>query len=310
VKTFVGYPEIKPEALTFFEVLKSAGIRTAAVTSHFYFTEKRGIIQGVEDWDNRDATNLKDSNKDVASPRIVPRAIEKLRVLSAAKRRFALFVHLFEPHSTYVTHPGFPITERGVKGLEQKYDHEVKFADLWLGKLLDGLKDAGLADTTAVVVYGDHAEAFGEHRIYFHGQTLYNEVLHVPLVVRLPRGPHHVVQERAALLDLAPTILDLMGLDAAETFQGISLLPLVFGGRGPADRRIGAVLLAYPAWPKAQQALFLGQYKVTFRVTENRLEVYDLTADPGEQKNLAATRPDLAARMRRELTTFAEQELQ
>jgi len=68
--TFDGYREMKPRR-TFFEVLRDKHVRTAAVTSHFYFTEKRGIIQGVEDWDNRDATNLKDSNKDISSPRIV-----------------------------------------------------------------------------------------------------------------------------------------------------------------------------------------------------------------------------------------------
>jgi len=310
VKTFTGYPELKPDALTFFEALRDAGVTTAAVTSHFYFTDKRGITQGVEGWDNRDATNLKDSNKDIASPRIVPRALEKLRALAAAKKRFALFVHLFEPHSTYVTHPGYKITEHGVAGLQQKYDFEVKFADEWLGKLLAGLREAGLEKTTAVVIWGDHAEAFGEHRIYFHGQTLYHEVLHVPLVVRLPGGPRRVVKERVALLDLAPTLLDLMNVPAPESFQGISLVPQLYGRSGPADRRIGAVLMAYPAWPKAQQALYTGRYKAIFRVTENRFEVYDRASDPREQKDLAASDPSLAARLRKELTSFVEQELQ
>jgi arylsulfatase A-like enzyme len=311
-KTFVGYPELTDEAVTFFESMKQANIRTAAVTSHFYFTTKRGITQGVEDWDNRDATNLRDSNKDVASPRIVPRAVEKLRALASEKRRFALFVHLFEPHSTYVTHPGDPpVTERGGKALEQKYDYEVRFVDRWLGKLLEGLHAAGLEKNTAVLVFGDHAEAFREHGLYFHGQTLYNECLHVPLMLRLPGGPRRVVRERVALLDLAPTLLELMGVEVPASFQGLSLLPLVHGtGAWPGDRRIGAVLLAYPAWPKAQQAVWSGRYKAIQRITENRFEVYDLEKDPGEQRDLSGSDPELAARLRRELTRFAEQELQ
>ncbi|MFH1132576.1 MAG: sulfatase-like hydrolase/transferase, partial [Pseudomonadota bacterium] len=143
VKTLTGYPQLKEEAVTVFEVLKDAGVRTAAVSSHFYFVEKQGITQGVEEWDNSGAKNIKDSNKDIASPRIVPRAIAKLKELAAAKKRFILFVHLFEPHSTYMKHPEYPITKQGVAGLRQKYDSEVKFVDMWFGKLLDGLKEAG-----------------------------------------------------------------------------------------------------------------------------------------------------------------------
>ena len=118
----------------------------------------------------------------------------------------------------------------------------------------------GLANNTAVIAYADHGEAFGDHRFYFHGQALYNEVIHIPLIVRLPgkRPPVKVVKERVALLDLAPTILSLMGLPAPEGFQGISLLPQMYGAKADPKRRIGAVLMPYPAWPKGQQALFLG----------------------------------------------------
>lgn len=311
-KTFTGYPEMKPEALTFWEVLQQQKIATAAVTSHFYFTDKRGITQGFDSWDNRDATNIKDSNKDIASPRIVPRAIDKLKELASARRRFALFVHLSEPHSTYVTHPGpdFRITERGVKGLEQKYDMEIRFVDGWLRKLLDGLREAGLEQTTAVMLFGDHAEAFGEHKLYFHGQTLYNEILHVPLVLRVPGGPRRVVRDRVALLDIGPTVLELMGARVPDSFQGVSLLPLAHGAAADPARRIGAVLLAYPAWPKAQQAAFLGDHKAIFRVTENRFEAYDLKRDPGEQKDLAQSDAALAAKLRAQLTRFVEEELQ
>jgi choline-sulfatase len=308
----VGYPELKPEAVTFFKILSEAGIATAATTSHFYFEPKRGITQGVADWDNRDATNLVDSNKDIASPRIVPRAIAKLRALAAAGRRFVLFVHLFEPHSTYVTHPGpeYRITERGVQGLEQKYDFEIRFADSWLGKLLDALEGPGLAGKTAVILFADHGESFGEHhRTYFHGQDLYNPVIHVPLVVSIPAGPTRVVRDWVPLLDVAPTVLELMGASVPATFQGSSLLPLVHGATSP-PRKIGAVLMPYPAWPKGQRALLSGRYKAIQRVTENRFELYDLEEDPGEQKDLAALRPDLAQKLREELTRFADEELQ
>jgi arylsulfatase A-like enzyme len=312
-KRFAGYPRIKPEAQTVFEALGDGGVRVAAVSSHFYFKPMRGITQGVEDWDNRDATNIKDSNKDISAPRIVPRAVAKLKDLAATGKRFVLFVHLAEPHSTYVKHTGFRYTERGVKGLQQKYDFEIKFVDAWLAKLLDGLAAAGVDGNTAVVLFSDHGEAFGEHKFYFHGQALYNEVLHVPLIIRLP-GRHArraVVRERVALLDMAPTILELTGVAVPDGFQGLSLAPLLHGDKieGLAKRRIGARLMPYPAWPKGQQAMLSGPYKALLRVTENRFEVYDLREDPREQQNLALAQPELARRLRQELLSFVEEEM-
>ena len=308
-RRFTNYPALKPEAVTVFEVLRDNGFTTAAVTSHFYFKDRRGITQGIKDWDNRGATDIKGSNKDIASPRIVPRAVAKLKSLAAAKKRFALFVHLFEPHSTYVRHRQFPITKKGVKGLKQKYDFEVKFVDLWVGKLLAGLKEAGLDDNTAIIVFSDHGESFGEHKLYFHGQALYNEVINVPLMVRLPGGKKRVVKDRVALLDIAPTMLELMGIPAPQTFQGRSLLPAVHGERSSTKRRIGSLLMRYPSWPKGWRAMISGDYKVLHRVTENRLEIYDLAVDPGEKTNLALSDRALAKKLRLELTRFAEEEL-
>ena len=307
-KRFTGYPAVKPEATTVFEVLAAGGFTTAAVTSHFYFKKRRGITQGVADWDNAEATNLKDSNKDISAPRIVPRAIRKLKALAAANKRFALFVHLFEPHSTYVRHRQFPITKRGVAGLQQKYDHEIKFVDLWVGKLLDGLKAAGLDQKTAIIAFSDHGEAFGEHRLYFHGQALFNEVINVPLIVRIPGGPQRVVKHRVALLDIAPTMLELAGLQPPASFQGRSLLPAVRGEALP-PRLIGAVLMPYPAWPKGHRAMISGDHKVIHRYTENLLEIYDLAGDPGEKQNLARSQPQLAKKLRQELGSFVEDQL-
>ncbi len=310
-KRFTGYPPLKEEAQTFFEVLQERGVATAAASSHFYFKPKRGITQGVSDWDNRDATSLRDSNQDIASPRIVPRALAKLQQLTRSKQRFVLFVHLFEPHSTYVKHREYPITKRGTAGLKQKYEFEVKFVDVWVGKLLEGLARQGLRDKTAVILFSDHGEAFGEHKVYFHGQTLFDEVIHVPLILSMPGlAGGRVVDQRVALLDVAPTILELFSVPVPDAFQGYSLLPLARGEKGEVDRAIGAVLMPYPAWPKGQQALISGHHKAILHTTENRFEVYDLDADPGEKRNLALTDKPLAARMRQRLATFIEQELQ
>ncbi|MCB9557638.1 MAG: sulfatase-like hydrolase/transferase [Deltaproteobacteria bacterium] len=301
---FTGYPPLADKALTIFELLSDAGVATAAVTSHFYFEAKRGIRQGVANWDNAGATTLRESNKDIASPRTVPRALDKLKQLAADKRkRFALFVHLFEPHSTYVKHPQYPITERGTAALRQKYQFEVKFVDQWIGKLLSGLEQLGLRDNTAIIVFSDHGEAFGEHRFYFHGQALYEEVLRVPLIVHVPGRSAKLMRQPVGLIDIAPTIAALFGLAAPPSFQGYSLLA------PPADRTLGAVLLPYPAWPKGQRAMIRGRHKVIFRVTENRFEVYDLDIDPAEKHDLQQQDPLRAKRLLAEFEAFAEQAL-
>ncbi len=308
-KRFTNYPSLKPKAQTVFEVLTAGGVTTAAVTSHHYFKPRRGITQGIKDWDNRGAKDISGGNRDIASPRIVPRAVAKLKALAAAKKRFAMFVHLFEPHGTYVRHRQFPITKKGVAGLRQRYDFEVKYVDLWIGKLLAGLKEAGLSDNTAIIVFSDHGESLGEHKIYFHGQTLYDEVINVPLIVRLPGAKQRVVRDKVALMDIAPTMLELMGIEAPSTFQGQSLLPAVHGEPNTEKRRIGALLMRYPSWPKGWRAMISGDYKVLHRFTENRMEIYNLAADPKESKNLALTDPTLTKKLKQELATFMEQEL-
>lgn len=306
---FTGYPKLKSEAITLFETLRDNGFATAAVTSHFYFTAKRGITQGVENWDNDGATNLKDSNKDIASPRIVPRAIRKLKKLKDAGKKFALFVHLFEPHSTYVKHREYPITKRGVAGLRQKYDFEVKYVDQWIGKLLASLGPLGLAENTAVVLFSDHGEAFGEHKFYFHGQALYGEVLHVPLIMSIPGMTSQVINDRVGLVDLMPTVLDLVGISAPPQLQGRSLLPNGEGKIVIPERGLGAVLLRYPAWPKGQRAMIRGDHKAILRTTENRFELYNLKTDPREQNNLALKDPALARKWRAALSQFISEEL-
>jgi arylsulfatase A-like enzyme len=309
VKRFTGYPAIDPSAETVFERLQRAGIHTTAVSSHFYFSAERGIRQGFDAWDNRGAKDIRGSNKDIASPRIVPRALEVLRRLATTKQRFALFVHLFEPHSAYVKHRQYRYLARGVAGLKERYGYEVAFADAWLGRLLEGLSSSGLARNTALVLFSDHGEAFGEHKFYFHGQALYEEVLRVPLIVHVPGMAPRVVQSTAALIDIAPTMLELFGLSIPPSYQGRSLLPQLRGEKRVESREIGAVLLPYPAWPMGQQALILDNEKVLMRIGENRFEAYDLAQDPREKRNLLQTDPGRAAQLRQRYELFAERML-
>jgi arylsulfatase A-like enzyme len=287
-----NFSPILDENTTFFEVMHEAGIHTVGEFSHFYLDKKTGVAQGFDEWDNAGALTLHDSNTDSAAPRITPRVIKKLHELAAnPSHPFALWTHLFEPHSGYMAHPEYPARKGGAQALEGKYDAEVSFADAHLGRIFAALKKEGLWDKTAIVVFADHGESFGEHRfagqpMYFHGETLYSEVLHVPLMFRVPgRAPRHV-PERVMLLDLGPTLVDLLGLARPASFVGRSLLPAL-GGAPLAEVPVWAELLPATAWQHSWRVLIDGNWKLIDRISENALELYDIAADPGEQHNLA-----------------------
>jgi arylsulfatase A-like enzyme len=307
VQRTLNYSPIAPANETFFEQLAGAGLRAIGMFSHFYFSADRGLNQGFAEWNNDGAGTIAESNKDIASPRLVPRVIDRLKKAAASGERFVLWTHLFEPHSSYLAHPEFPTSLRGVEGLQEKYDYEIAYVDRWFGKLMAALEQTGLRKNTAVVVFADHGEAWGEHKFYFHGQDLTEEQLRVPLIVSVPGRKPVAVDDPVALMDLGPTLVDLVGLEPPAGFRGRSLLPALDGQKltpGP----IYGELLPATAWPKHETMMVEGSYKITHKITDRRWELHDLAADPGQQKDLARD-PKHQARLeelRKKLLAFEE----
>src|SRR5207248_5145165 len=139
-------------------------------SSHFYFCDHTcvdvkntdgkemhsNIIQGADEWDNAGALPIPGSNHDSAGPRVVAKTVKKLDELAKSKQKFAMIVHLFEPHSTYMEHAGFTYKTHS---LVEKYEGEVAYVDQQIGRLLDAL-DKNFAANTTVIVMSDHGEAF------------------------------------------------------------------------------------------------------------------------------------------------------
>jgi len=319
-----NYPTVLDDNELLFEVLKPAGFRTIGETSHFYFCDrvrapdtckdviswmKSNIQQGADEWDNSEAVDIGPSNRDVSGPRIVKKTITKLDELAKADTKFAMLVHLSEPHSTYVEHDGYPITEHGTASLAQKYDYEIAVVDKRIGELLEALDKTGLAKTTTVVVMSDHGEAFGVHRaggkqMFFHGQTLYRELIHVPLMFRIPGVAPRRTNDVVQLLDLAPTIADLFDVTVPASWQGRSLVPALEGK--PLDPRPAfAELMPVPDWEFESRSMISadGKRHVMFDLTD--WMIFDLEADPDETKNLVKTDPD-AAKLQQDLTSWIE----
>jgi arylsulfatase A-like enzyme len=286
-KPGVNYPNLLPSNHTVFEGLAAAGLDPIGIFSHFYFTPDRGISKGFVEWSDDGAGTIAESNKDIASPRIVPRVIERLRKAAARKERFVIWTHLFEPHSSYMTHPEFPTSLSGVPGLVEKYDYEIAFTDLWVAKLMAALAELHLARDTAIVVMADHGEAFGEHKIFFHGQDLFDEQLRVPLIIAVPGQAPRTIDDDVALVDVAPTLLDLVGAPIPAAMRGASLMPFIEGARPRARHPIFAELMPATAWPHHAVMMISGDHKIIHRISDRGWELYDLAHDPGEKKNLA-----------------------
>ena len=186
-----------------------------------------------------------------------------------------------------MTHKEFPPSgQGGIPGLMEKYDYEIAFADMWVGKLLKAVRDLGLTDNTAVVVMADHGEAWGEHKVYFHGQDLFDEQLRIPLIITVPGHEPQVIEQPVAAMDLGPTLVDLVGAPLPRSFHGKSLVPCLDGQPAP-DRPIYGVLMPATAWPHHAEMLVENGKKLIHRVSERRFELYDLVRDPGEKRNLA-----------------------
>jgi arylsulfatase A-like enzyme len=172
-----------------------------------------------------------------------------------------------------------------------------------LGRLLDGLDALGLAQDTLVVLTADHGEEFLDHGGFEHGHTLYQELLRVPLFVRLPGvvAPGSVVQEPVGLVDVAPTLCELAGLSPPRSFGGRSLVPLLRGE--PLAPR--AHLAHGNFWGDPLTSWTSGDLKLILTPARGedpeRVELYDLARDPGERRDLAAERPDEVRRLRDEL---------
>jgi arylsulfatase A-like enzyme len=181
-----------------------------------------------------------------------------------------------------------PLAPSDVSVLRALYDGEIRMADEYFGRLLDALSDRGLLDNTLVVLTSDHGEEFLEHRGVAHGQTLYAELVRVPLVVRLPgsaRSGRHV-DALAQHVDIFPTVLDVIGLPVPQGLDGLSLLA---AERAPDHReayvslRLGGFML--DAMMDTRWTVIRDLRKPKRR----RFEVYASDSDPLELLDRAPT---------------------
>jgi choline-sulfatase len=197
------------------ERLHAAGFRTMGLASHWYFKPRYGLTQGMDVWDLSalPPASAGDVDSSVTSAALSDAAIRLLSDPVNVSRRFFMWAHYFDPHANYVPHPEAPDFRPGQKSWAKPlYDGEVWFTDHHLGRLIDFIASQPWGKSTAIILTSDHGEAFEEHGMSFHGVDLWEPLVRVPLVVYVPGARPHRVKEKRSLVDLVPTVLDLLGV--------------------------------------------------------------------------------------------------
>lgn len=219
-------------------------------------------------------------------------------------RPFFVMAWSQQTHHPYEPTPGVPLIEFAREPLTDAYDlnrylnvlHET---DRHLERLFQTIRRAGLEQDTLIVVTGDHGQAFGDpHDSYMQGRTIYEEDVHVPLLIWYPRLYQTAARSVAigSHVDLAPTIAEIVGLPSAPDWQGRSLLDPAHPPRA----------YFYVAEDHFTLGVREGQWKYMFDLREGAEELYDLSADPTEQRNLAAEQPARCARLRQRLAAWTD----
>lgn len=299
---------LDPSAITLAERLRDRGYRTGAFVGAFVLDSKWGLDQGFEhyadDFDLSKVKALSLGNVQRRANEVVDLALPWLA--SVQDQQFFAWLHFYDAHAPYDAPEPFASQYRG-----QPYNGEVAFADAQLGRVVAFLEERGLLEKTIVVVLGDHGESLGEHEEGTHGFFVYETATHVPFLIRAPfaatRGKR--VPGLVRTVDLAPTVLDLLGGEPAAgepAAPGRSLVAVMTG----AQADLGAEAYAEAMYPlhhygwSALRAVRIGQYKL---IDAPRPELFDLAADPGETTNLFESRRDVGNRLQRALRALEAQ---
>ena len=305
-RSFDHFSRYDDENLFLAEVLSANGYLTAASTSHWYFRPRYGFADGFADW--REYWVSGDRMERVpTSEQVADNAIDFLTAYYHDREEtpedmppYFLWVHFVDPHKLYIDHDGF---EPYGRSSMDRYDGEVRFADSHAGRIFQYLEAQDALEDTIIVLTSDHGEAFGEHDMRHHGWDLYEHQIRVPLMFYVPGAEPRAVSQAVSLIDLAPTIVDLMGDTIPDDFRGRSLLPAMARGEEPALVPIFAELPPGP-FNTPKRSFSLGDWKLIHHPRGNHYRLFNLQTDPGELDDLWESEPEEARRLRNAYEVF------
>ncbi len=318
-----NFRKLPDSARTVAECFQDAGFATAAIINVDFLTESFGMTQGFQEVDFKVyPTNIQVRPAEPTTDA----ALNWLE--SRGARPFFLMVHYFDPHLVYAPPPAYrrifaapqdrenaswvfgtrgqiiayrkgtlQFDDDTIRRAERLYDGEVAYTDHQVGRLLDGLDRLGLTNSTIVALTADHGEEFLDHGGFEHGHTLYEELVHVPLIIRTgPSAGGRTVPTVVGHVDLPPTLCQLGGVAPDPAFAGSSLVDLLDG----MDQDDRPIIFQGNFWGPPLQGWLQGGYKLILH-TDQAPQLFDLTADPSERSNRRELEPQRASQMTADL---------
>ena len=235
---------LKGKTLTLSEYMKDNFYNTIGVISQIMVSKKYGFSQGFNTFNQDHMSEVNEISSDV----VTQRALEY--IYKNKDEKFFLWIHYFDPHHNYKNYSEYlysdgysgtlpndldvkvlnkiksSLNENDITFIKDVYDEEISYTDKYIGVLIDSLDELGLMDNTIIVLTSDHGEEFMERGRFGHGNTLYRELIHVPLIIYNPldtskRGKR--VNDHIEIRNISKTITELSGLDG-NLFEGVNLL--------------------------------------------------------------------------------------
>lgn len=277
--------------LTLAEHLKTHGYHTEAYVSHVVFRPRFNFNQGFEVFDYSVLEKGKPSTI-TSSEEISDLAISSLNRNIA--QPFFLWLHYFDPHSQYIRHKQY---RYGRKPMD-RYDGEIRFTDYHIGRVIDTITQLKLLEETVIVFLSDHGEEFLDHGGRYHARTLFEELIHIPLIIRVPGYKPAQIDTVVAEIDIAPTICKLVGVPVPEEFKGQSFGIKDKSFHIPENRIIFAE--TYKRGDK--RGVLHENWKLIHDREIKRFELFNLKSDPGEKENVL----DKYALVAKHLTSLLE----
>jgi arylsulfatase A-like enzyme len=320
------------EPLTLAEVFLAAGWETIGVTTNGNAGRAFGFDQGFRSFVYPGVWTRAKARADAVTS-LALQILDQRRGRLGTEPLF-LFLHYIDPHDPYEEHPellpapgppgrfdgtreqlsaldALPAGERRPEDeahVRHLYASEVRYVDLWIGRLLDGLAQRGLLDPALIVLTADHGEGLWDHGVRSHGFDLYQEQVHVPLLVHDPHRPHEGgrIRTPVSTIDVAPTMLAAAGLPVPAAFHGRPL-PRDAGDGGAAQTAPVCAELALDVRSGHGRidSVRLGRHKLLRHWTredapspDDRLQLFDLERDPGERDDISGRDAAALARLR------------
>jgi arylsulfatase len=320
-------------AFTLAELLHQAGYHTAAFHSNPLLSRIFGYNQGFDDfYDDLFLQSLKLSRRAMLLLNRLQRILRRqpylpaeglnwkaLAWLKKAREPFFLWLHYMEPHGPYQSRNGFQylnklkaeqlwrkavkhpeaMTLPEVEELKRGYREEVAHLDRQLGILLEELQQMGPMESSLIIFTSDHGDAFGEHGLFSHPHQLYEELIRVPLIFRIPGLKPKTVEKPVPLVSLVPTILDFAGVKTDESFDGCSLRPLL---ESDDESCLPEYIISEAEFtPYYIGAIRTDEWKFILNERAGTKELYHLVEDQEEQRNVIHEYPQVAEELEAKL---------